>query len=80
VARCMIAFSENCSRGRNPAISPSCITATRVADPQHFFHIAADHDDGHTPVRQFSHQPVDLGLGPGVNAARRFVKRSSAWG
>src|SRR5580704_8472715 len=45
-----------------------------VADPQHFFHIAADHDDGHTPVCQFSHQPVDLGLGPDVNAARRFVK------
>src|ERR1700730_2400417 len=41
-----------------------------VADPQHLLHVAADHDDGYPAVSQLPHQPVDLGLGADVNAAR----------
>src|SRR5262249_36639291 len=45
-----------------------------VAPPQHFLHVTTDHDDGHAAVGQLTHQPVDLGFGSHVDAARGLVK------
>ena len=59
---------------RTPAISPSCITAIRVADVEDLLHVAADHQDHRAPAGQGPHAAVNFRLGPDVDAARGLIQ------
>ena len=66
--------SLNSSRSRKPAIRPSCITAMRSLTPI-TSSMSLEIISTATPASaSAAHQPVDLGLGADVDAARRLVE------
>ena len=77
-ARCMTCSSSISSPASSPTTPPSRQTSTRCARPGDLGQVAGGEHDRHPVGGERSHQPVDLGLGADVDAARRLVEQQHA--
>ena len=77
-ASSMILTWSASARSRMPVTRPSCITMMRSLMPSTLRHLRGDHDHRDALAGELRDQPVDLGLGADVDAARRLVEDQDA--